>query len=101
MGDTQGLSIESWDIPSEGWLHIVVSGPLRMNSEFYRVDPDATDEWVWKRWSMAGKPSALVTEGEAAVLDSLVAEHGVLSRLLDLFGWDAGDRAALREGTAR
>lgn len=80
-------TIVQWDKPEDGWLKIVVTiEPLGVRDSFYRVSNRDTGEWGWFQWSMAGKPTVKVSPQGAKMLSLLVANHGVLNRLLDCFG---------------
>ena len=67
--------------------------PFGATDSFYRVDPDAADVWVWRKWSMAGKPTVKVSAEAEAALNRLLFSHPVLSRILDQFGYSTGDAA--------
>lgn len=90
-------TITEWAIPDEGWLKVTVrTDPLWMTECFYRVKDPAVqgsstrigkpETWAWFRWPMAGKPSVAVRSEGSAVLDALVLDHPVLSRISDQFG---------------
>lgn len=93
-------TIRAWSIPQgEDWkLRIDVRvEPLAMTHSFYRVHDYeqrtqtrlGKDEWHWRGWSMAGKPTVPCSAEAEALLDDLLREHPELSRLLDLFGYAA------------
>lgn len=83
-------TITEWDKPDDGWLKVVVTvEPLHIREAFYRVQDRDTGTWGWFMWSMAGKPTVKVGPQAADLLDTLVRNHGVLNRLLDVFGWAA------------
>ena len=96
------MSITRWAVPDDGWLRIDVRiEPLRVSESFYRVQEDGqknhrnepTKVWLWRKWSMAGKPTIGVTAEAAALLNRLLFDHPVLSRILDQFGYSDGDAA--------
>lgn len=80
--------ITKWVIADEGWLRVdVLVAPLGVRESFYRVDEDASDVWVWRKWSAAGKPTVRVAAEASAMLNRLLFDHPVLSRILDQFGY--------------
>lgn len=82
------VRISDWAVPDEGWLRIRVTvDPLNIRWDFYRVEEDA-EQWKWRRWSAAGKPTAHVPPAAIPLLDAMVRDHPVLSRLLDQFGFE-------------
>ena len=98
------LSITKYAIPDDGWLRIDVRiEPLRVSESFYRVQEDGRQSqyskepppkvWVWRKWSMAGKPTIGLTDEATALLNRLLFDHPVLSRILDQFGYSDGDAA--------
>lgn len=92
--------ITSWSIPQgETWkLRISVRvNPLGVTESFYRVHDYeertqtrlGKDEWHWRCWSAAAKPTVRCSTDAEHVLDVLVRQHPDLSRILHLFGYEA------------
>ena len=76
--------------------------PFGATDSFYRVKEDGpkthrnepTKVWVWRKWSMADKPTVYVSAEAEAALNRLLFAHPVLSRILDQFGYSTDDTAA-------
>lgn len=101
MNVTSELRIDEWSVDHDtGWLRVTVKGlPLGDDEDYYRVpigngdgDPirrwvtTVKRSWVWRGWSMAGKPS-IRADKYAELLDALVLEHPVLSLIASEFGY--------------
>lgn len=92
--------IDAWSIPNgEKWaLCIAVRvEPFGVRESFYRVfgaEQHRPDEWTWRRWSMAGKPTVRVNEECSGLLNRMLLQHPDLSLLLHLFGFSSGDVVA-------
>lgn len=97
--------IASWSIPGEKsalCINVLVE-PLHTRESFYRVQGASDyrpDEWSWRKWSMAGKPTVPVSDECAGLLSRMVMDHPDLSRLLHLFGYSDGDSAKDADGSA-
>lgn len=86
-GIRASLRIVQWTVPAYGTLCIQVAADLLMARDFYRKE-DNDGRWGWWVLSADGKPTAAAGTINWPLLDALVADHPVVGRLLDQFGYD-------------
>lgn len=82
----------SWD-SEEKWLKLNISeSTMGMSGTWFRTqEKDPVSKkwvWVWRQWSMAGKPTVQVPQDIVDCLNTLVLYHSELENICKM--WDIG-----------